>query len=208
MAGAAVVLTGRGREALQRVESQITATGGQVLGVQADVASLQDSQKVIDQAMERFGRVDILVNNAAVFPPSLFVEVSEDVDKIRAVLRRLLQQWLSAVENVRDNDTVYLPYDFSDQYTGWLSCFRSGILASICLGWDTVEGWSISPSAVGHYLTHLPGFRSDGPTVQVPIKELVEAIHNSITQIDGLANHQTVRLPRPPACDAPLCPLW
>ncbi len=77
-AGAMVVLTGRGREALQRVESQVAATGGQALGVQADLGSLKDSQKVIDQAVERFGRVDILVNNAAVFPPSVFVEVSEE----------------------------------------------------------------------------------------------------------------------------------
>jgi NAD(P)-dependent dehydrogenase (short-subunit alcohol dehydrogenase family) len=73
------VLTGRGRDALQRVESQVTATGGTALGVQADLANLKDSQKVIDQAVERFGRIDILVNNAAVFPPSLFIEVSEEV---------------------------------------------------------------------------------------------------------------------------------
>jgi NAD(P)-dependent dehydrogenase (short-subunit alcohol dehydrogenase family) len=77
-AGAAVVLTGRGREALQRVEANVTASGRQALGVQADMSSLKDSQKVIDQAVERFGRVDILVNNAAVFPPSLFIEVSEE----------------------------------------------------------------------------------------------------------------------------------
>lgn len=76
-AGASVVLTGRGREALLCVEAKIAATGGQALGVQADMASLEDSQKVIDQTVERFGRVDILVNNAAVFPPSIFVEVSE-----------------------------------------------------------------------------------------------------------------------------------
>lgn len=76
-AGAAVVLTGRGLDALKQVESRLTAAGGQALGIQADLASLQDSQRVVDQAVERFGRVDILVNNAAVFPPSLFVEVSE-----------------------------------------------------------------------------------------------------------------------------------
>ena len=78
-AGAVVVLTGRGREALRRVESNVAAAGGQALGVQADFASLEDSRKVIDQAMERFGRVDILVNNAAVFPMSMFIEVSEEV---------------------------------------------------------------------------------------------------------------------------------
>jgi NAD(P)-dependent dehydrogenase (short-subunit alcohol dehydrogenase family) len=42
--------------------------------VQADLAS--DSQKGDRSTVERFGRVDILVINAAVFPPSMFVEVS------------------------------------------------------------------------------------------------------------------------------------
>jgi len=76
-AGAAVVLTGRGRDALQRVEARVSAIGGRALGVQADMASLKDSQRVVDEAVGRFGRVDILINNAAVFPPSIFVEVSE-----------------------------------------------------------------------------------------------------------------------------------
>jgi NAD(P)-dependent dehydrogenase (short-subunit alcohol dehydrogenase family) len=77
-AGASVVFTGRGKEALQRVEAALNATGGQTLGVQADLTSLKDSQRVIDQAVERFGRLDILVNNAAVFPMSLAIEVSEE----------------------------------------------------------------------------------------------------------------------------------
>jgi NAD(P)-dependent dehydrogenase (short-subunit alcohol dehydrogenase family) len=77
-AGAAVVLIGRGREALQRVESQVTSTGGKAVGVQADISRIKDSQKVIDLAVKRFGHVDILVNNAAVFPPSLSIEVSEE----------------------------------------------------------------------------------------------------------------------------------
>ena len=76
-AGASVVLTGRGHEALQQVAAAVNTTGRQALGVQADLASLKDSQRVIDQAIQRFGRVDILVNNAAVFPPSLSIEVSE-----------------------------------------------------------------------------------------------------------------------------------
>ena len=77
-AGASVVLTGRGREALQNVEKEVSAAGGQALGIQADMASLKDSQNVIDQAVARFGRVDILVNNAAVFPASMFLETSEE----------------------------------------------------------------------------------------------------------------------------------
>ena len=78
-AGASVVLTGRGIDALKKVESQVSAAGGRALGVQADLASLQDSQHVIDQAIQTFGRVDILVNNAAVFPGAIFLEVTEKI---------------------------------------------------------------------------------------------------------------------------------
>ena len=78
-AGAAVVFTGRGQEALRRVEQNLTATGAIVVGVQADIASLVDSQKVIDRAVQRFGRLDILVNNAALYTPSLALETTEEL---------------------------------------------------------------------------------------------------------------------------------
>ena len=106
----------------------------------------------------------------------------EDADKVRAVLLRLLERWLSAAENVIDGGTVYLPYDFSDQYTGWLRCQRSGGVADVCRGWAEVEGWSFFPSAVGEYLTQLPGFRPDGPAVQVPLTELVQSIRESMAE--------------------------
>lgn len=105
-----------------------------------------------------------------------------DNDKIRMVLQKLLEQWLSAVENVPDGGKVYLPYDFSDQYTGWLCCFRSGDTATVCKGWAEVEGWSISPSAVGEFLTRLPGFRVEGPTVQVLINEFTEAVRKLVAR--------------------------
>jgi NAD(P)-dependent dehydrogenase (short-subunit alcohol dehydrogenase family) len=78
-AGAAVVVTARGEAALQRVKDQLSAGGHTVVGVQADVASLDDSRRVIDLAGERFGRVDILVNNAALYTPSFALETSEEL---------------------------------------------------------------------------------------------------------------------------------
>jgi len=50
-----------------------------VVGVQADVANLDDSRRVIDLAVQRFGRVDILVNNAALYTPSLALDTSEEL---------------------------------------------------------------------------------------------------------------------------------
>jgi NAD(P)-dependent dehydrogenase (short-subunit alcohol dehydrogenase family) len=76
-AGAAVVATARGKEALDEIEAKIAAAGATAVGVQADAGSIEDAQRVIDVAMSRFGRLDILVNNAAVFPGSLTIETSE-----------------------------------------------------------------------------------------------------------------------------------
>jgi NAD(P)-dependent dehydrogenase (short-subunit alcohol dehydrogenase family) len=78
-AGALVLLTGRGEEALRRVESELTTAGKTAVAVQADASRAEDWHKVIDLAVERFGGVDILVNNAAIFPPRLSLEVNEKV---------------------------------------------------------------------------------------------------------------------------------
>jgi glucose 1-dehydrogenase len=53
-------------EATEALEQQITALGDQSIGVEADVSKLADLQKLVDAAVGRFGRVDIMVNNAGV----------------------------------------------------------------------------------------------------------------------------------------------
>ena len=78
-AGATVLFTGRGADSLKKVEDELGATGATAVGISADISSLTDSQRVIDLAVQRFGRVDILVNNAAIYTPSVALETSEDV---------------------------------------------------------------------------------------------------------------------------------
>jgi hypothetical protein len=107
----------------------------------------------------------------------------EDADKIRTVLRRLLEQWLVAIDAVPDDGTLYLPYDFSDQCTGWLRCRRLGEAVEVCQGWAGVEGWSFYPSAIGDFFTHLRGFHADGPSLSASITELVLAIRQSIDEL-------------------------
>jgi NAD(P)-dependent dehydrogenase (short-subunit alcohol dehydrogenase family) len=78
-AGAKVLFTGRGVDALRRVEEQIAATGATAVGVQADIGNLGDSKRVVESALERFGGVDILVNNAALYTPSFALDTSEEL---------------------------------------------------------------------------------------------------------------------------------
>lgn len=78
-AGANVVITGRGLEALQKVEAEFRAKGFDVTHCQADVSNIADSQKVIDLAVKTYGRLDILVNNAASFPFCDALSMTEEV---------------------------------------------------------------------------------------------------------------------------------
>ena len=61
-AGARVVVTGRSEGPLREVVDAIVAGGGQAESVVADATSEADAERVVDQTLERFGRLDILVN--------------------------------------------------------------------------------------------------------------------------------------------------
>jgi 3-oxoacyl-[acyl-carrier protein] reductase len=76
-AGAAVVVNGRAdRGAVDAVVSEIESGGGKALAVMADVSDETAVQRMTDAAVERFGRIDILVNNAAVRPEKPFESLS------------------------------------------------------------------------------------------------------------------------------------
>jgi 3-oxoacyl-[acyl-carrier protein] reductase len=65
--GAAVVVNARSNLAeAQGVAAEIERAGGKALAVTADVADPAAVQKMVDAAAQKFGRIDILVNNAAV----------------------------------------------------------------------------------------------------------------------------------------------
>jgi NAD(P)-dependent dehydrogenase (short-subunit alcohol dehydrogenase family) len=78
-AGASVVVAARGKDGLAKIEAKVAAKGGQIACVQADAGKMEDAGRVIDFAVQQFGTVDILVNNAAVFPPRLAVEITEEI---------------------------------------------------------------------------------------------------------------------------------
>ncbi len=65
--GAAVVIAERDAESGRAVVEHIQSKGGQALFVQTDVADEASIQNMVAQAMQVFGRLNILVNNAAVF---------------------------------------------------------------------------------------------------------------------------------------------
>jgi NAD(P)-dependent dehydrogenase (short-subunit alcohol dehydrogenase family) len=63
--GASVVGTGRRRERGTAFERDVRDEGHELTYVEADVSNVADSQKAVGIAVERYGRLDVLVNNAA-----------------------------------------------------------------------------------------------------------------------------------------------
>lgn len=64
--GARVVLAARSADKLAAVEAEIKQAGGQALAVTLDVSDEEQVKSGIKQALEHFGHIDILVNNAAI----------------------------------------------------------------------------------------------------------------------------------------------
>jgi NADP-dependent 3-hydroxy acid dehydrogenase YdfG len=64
--GAPVVLGARRTDRLDRVVAEIGAAGGEAVAVRVDVTEPADLRSLVDVAVERFGRLDVLVGNAGV----------------------------------------------------------------------------------------------------------------------------------------------
>jgi 3-oxoacyl-[acyl-carrier protein] reductase len=77
--GASVVLNyARGEAEADEVVASIVAAGGAAVAVRADVSSVAGVVRLFDTAEEHFGRVDILVNNAAIYRQAPLADVTED----------------------------------------------------------------------------------------------------------------------------------
>jgi 3-oxoacyl-[acyl-carrier protein] reductase len=84
-AGARVIVAARNREKLDALVEEIAASGSQALAVTMDVADAEQVKAGFKQGVEKFGRLDILVNNAAVTRDGLSLRMK--MDDWEAVLR-------------------------------------------------------------------------------------------------------------------------
>jgi len=76
--GARLVLGARREDRLNAVVDQITAQGGSAVGAVIDVTRREDLERLTDTAVDRFGRLDVLVSNAGTMAVSPFDELRQD----------------------------------------------------------------------------------------------------------------------------------
>jgi len=86
--GAHIVVNARANEAeAEAVAREVRERGTKAIAVIADVAKKDEVDRMVSRAMSEFGRVDILINNAAIRPHKPFTEVTiADWERVRGVV--------------------------------------------------------------------------------------------------------------------------
>ena len=85
--GAKVVIDYRSHpERTEELIDEVGELGGRSIGVQADVSKLEDLQQLIDTAVQTFGKIDVMVNNAGIETRTSILDTSpEDFDNVMNV---------------------------------------------------------------------------------------------------------------------------
>jgi 3-oxoacyl-[acyl-carrier protein] reductase len=75
--GARVALVDINLTGATTTAASIAAAGGQAVGLFADVRDRESVGKAVDDTLARFGRIDILINNAGIYPRRAFLDMTE-----------------------------------------------------------------------------------------------------------------------------------
>src|SRR5713101_7481627 len=143
--GASVVLGARRVDRIRTLADELTSGGGKALAIKTDVTHLEQGQALVDAAVQTYGRIDVMINNAGLMP--------------QAPLERLkIDEWNRMIDvNIKGvlcGIAVALPY---------MKQQKAGHIVNV----SSVAGHKIGPGfAVYPHDGDLTGCRSPGATEQ------------------------------------------
>jgi 3-oxoacyl-[acyl-carrier protein] reductase len=76
--GASIVINDMNEELCKATTEELTKAGGKVLGIVCNVTDSASIEKMVAEVMEKWGRIDVLVNNAGITRDNLFMRMSEE----------------------------------------------------------------------------------------------------------------------------------
>ena len=181
-AGADVVIAYNcSSEPAEELAAEIEACGGRVLTICADVRNPEMVRDMVDETVEAFGRLDVLVNNAGIFTVAPQVELAvEDWDTVfdtnlkglflctRTAARHMIAQGgggrivnIASINGVQPGLGGTAHYDAS----------KGGVIAYTKALADELAPHRIRVNAVGPGLIDAPGLRANAPELASMVEE-------------------------------------
>jgi NADP-dependent 3-hydroxy acid dehydrogenase YdfG len=116
---AKVVLGARRAERLEALVSEIKAAGGEAFAVATDVTRRTDVAKLVDAAVEAFGRIDVLINNAGIMPLSALqaLKVDEWDRMIDVNIKGVLYGIAAALPHMKAQKSGHIITTFARRYS-------------------------------------------------------------------------------------------
>jgi len=94
--GAKLAINSRSEDSLRPVAGEAEEAGAEVLAIPADVSVGTDVERLVDEAVRRFGRIDVLVNNAGLLGPRVTIEEYPEDEWRRVIDANLTAPFLLA----------------------------------------------------------------------------------------------------------------
>jgi len=187
--GASVVVSGRDADRLKAATRELEAGGTTVLGIVADAAKREDADRLVEATRERFGRIDVLVNNAGMTRDQLLVRMKDDdFDQVldtnlrgvffmtRAVGKVMMRQRSGRIINVSSTAGV-----MGNAGQVNYSAAKAGVIGLTKAAARELAHWKILVNAVAPGLIEtdmsasLPADARETLLGQVPLKRIGEA---------------------------------
>ena len=107
--GASLVVNSRSDEGIRPVAEEVEGLGAEVLAVAADVSRGEDARRLVDEAVGRFGGIDVLVNNAGLLGPRVVIEEYPEEEWRRVIDANLTGPYLvskAAIPHLRNGASI------------------------------------------------------------------------------------------------------
>jgi len=108
----------------------------------------------------------------------------ETFEKAKMVQKHILKNWQLMVQDMKEKESIILPYDISDQYIGFLYVYQMDYYLNISKGWTTkYYGYSFIPSFDKYLEFDLSDLRLDSVKDTVLKNDFIEVLRNLETSL-------------------------
>ncbi len=107
--GASLVICSRREEAIRPLDEELERMGAEVVSLAIDVSKSDDVERLVDAAVERFGGIDVLVNNAGLLGPRVAIEEYSEEEWRRVIDANLTGPYLvtkAAIPHLREGASI------------------------------------------------------------------------------------------------------